>query len=117
MHPFRCVVKKVKEKRKKESTIINDNEDSVERVAKEMPLQIDEASFHINSRSLVPSKLSLDNDTHRVQCPRGDFCISEHKVSPPFFHRCCTHPSIARVSILSEDKNAKKKKEKERKEK
>lgn len=81
-------------------------------------VQIDEASFHINSRSLVPSKLSLDNnDTHRVQCPRGDFCISEHKVSPPFFHRCCTHPSIARVSILSEDKNAKKKKEKERKEK
>lgn len=39
MHPFRCVVKKVKEKRKKESTIINDNEDSVERVAKEMPLR------------------------------------------------------------------------------
>lgn len=39
MHSFRCVVKKVKEKRKKESTIINDNEDSVERVAKEMPLR------------------------------------------------------------------------------
>lgn len=40
IRPFRCVVKKkkVKEKRKRESTIINDNEDSVERVAKEMPL-------------------------------------------------------------------------------
>lgn len=37
----RCVVKKKKGERKekeRESTIINDNEDSVERVAKEMPL-------------------------------------------------------------------------------
>lgn len=41
IRPFRCVVKKKKGERKekeRESTIINDNEDSVERVAKEMPL-------------------------------------------------------------------------------
>lgn len=74
-------------------------------------VQIDEASFHVNSRSLVPV-VPGQLDTHRVQCSRGDFCISEHKVSLPFFHRCCTHPSSARVLILSEDENAKTKKKK-----